>query len=152
MTALLLALDPGLSTGYSIWSYDAETPLTHVEHGTIPGGVRGVKAWWRSREHTWEAVVCESFRLGDDTEKPEVDPLRTEGLLIGLWDGLLVFQSRDRKVAVPDRTLKRLGFWWKGKGHDRDSARHAIIFMRAVEHRPTIEAFWPDKRGVVNGH
>ena len=142
----LRSFDPGLATGYSIWEFDETTPLTHVEHGTIRGGHTGVKNWWRSREDAVDIVVCESFRLGDDTRKPETDPLKTEAILETLWDGPLIFQSRDRKAAVRDSLLKRLGYWWPGKGHDRDSARHAIIYMRGINHRPTIEAIYPDPR------
>lgn len=141
---LLLALDPGGTTGWSLWRYDALTPAMPLEHGQITGGVEGFVAWWRDSDIEAEAdeIVAESFILDGRTLYPDLTPKLIEGALVALWGGPLHYQRNTFKAHAPDATLKRLGFWWKGEQHARDSARHALAFLKVRKHLPTVRAYW----------
>lgn len=149
---LLLSIDPGKSTGWSVWEYDALTPLRHLAHGTTPDGLRGFLQWWNT---SWTAqhfrtyggdLVAEDFILDGRTLIPNTMPLEILGALEVLWPGY-ARQRNVMKAHVTDDTLKHLDLWWKGKGHDRDSARHAIAFMKVRRHAPTLR--WLSGRDVT---
>jgi hypothetical protein len=139
---VILGLDPGLSTGFSIWHYDAITPPQPLEHGTITGGHRGLANWWRDRLDAnegalqWDEVVSESFIPDGRTAFPEIDPLRSEGVLYALFPSV-VFQRNLYKAHVTDEKIKELGLWWPGSGHDRDSLRHVFAYLKTRGHVPT---------------
>lgn len=140
----LLALDPGESTGWSMWEYGDDTPLRCLDHGTILFGLKGFIKWWG--ENRWhmlaDEVVCESFILDGRTVKPNVTPLQIEGALAVLW-GDTAYQRNTYKAHAPDEFLKAQGLWWKGKGHDRDSARHAFAYVKTRKHMPSLLHYWP---------
>jgi hypothetical protein len=140
---LLLALDPGGTTGWSTWFYDATTPLRHIEHGMIPGGKDGFIDWALRRRGEFDEVVAESFALDGRTAQPDITPIRIEtaiDLIFGRWgDGCPVYYQRNvMKAHAPDSLLKRLDLWWPGEGHDRDSGRHAIARQKTARHAPTL--------------
>lgn len=139
----ILSLDPGMRTGWSLWDLLEREPLEHLEHGTIDWGVRGFVQWWEREPRAIDIIVCETFHLDGRTPKPNLEPLRLEGALAALWSGQIVYQRNGMKVHAPDSLLKAHGLWWPSKGHDRDSARHAIGYAKVTGHRPTIEKFWP---------
>lgn len=141
---VILGLDPGLSTGWSVWFYDAITPPQHIAHGTILEGHIGFIEWWYENQprYEWDEVVCESFVLDGRTEFPEVDPLRTEGALAVLWPETM-FQRNVMKAHMTDKKIKELGLWWPGKGHDRDSLRHVWANLKMRKHAPTIMLAFP---------
>ncbi|MBG6106624.1 hypothetical protein [Frigoribacterium sp. CG_9.8] len=139
----LLALDPGETTGWSIWRYGDETPLTHVEHGMQAGGLRGFIQLMHERDGQFDEVVAESFILDGRTAFPNITPLRIEGALAALWHGPVTLQRNVFKRHAPDALLKELGLWWKGPGHDRDSARHAIAYLLGKKHMPTLLSIYP---------
>ncbi|MGO2150810.1 MAG: hypothetical protein ACTH32_06370 [Microbacterium gubbeenense] len=148
-TRRILAVDPGGTTGWSLWLMREAAPIEHVEHGMIPGGVDGFITWatesgFVGHYAEWPdlTVVSETFVLDGRTRKPDVTPLKIEGALSVLFPGW-VGQRNTFKSHAPDELLKAHGLWWKGAGHDRDSARHAIAYAKARKHLPTIEKFWP---------
>lgn len=140
---IILGLDPGISTGWSLWSYDESHAPQHLDHGIIGEGVRGFVRWWESGGalHNGaypDEVVAESFRLDGRTDFPEVMPLRIEGALAVLWPNTH-FQPNTAKLHLSDRKMKELGLWWPGAGHDRDSMRHVFAWLKINRHRPTLE-------------
>lgn len=148
---LILALDPGKTTGWSTWRMMPFEPIEHLDHGMVPGGVEGFIQWVHGMEWTEEfrksralRVVSETFVLDGRTRKPDVTPLKIEGALSVLFPGW-VGQRNTFKSHAPDELLKAHGLWWKGAGHDRDSARHAIAYAKARKHIPTIRHFWPPR-------
>lgn len=153
MRRLVLSLDPGETTGWSLWEHDALTPLRLIEYGMIPGGLQGVLKWWaesfpaqRFRTYGGE-LVAEDFVLDGRTLIPNTTPLEILGALEVLWPGY-TRQRNVMKAHVPDAMLKHLGLWWKGAGHDRDSARHAIAYMKVKRHAPTLR--WISGRSDMN--
>jgi hypothetical protein len=145
----LLALDPGGTTGWSRWEYDVDTPLALLAHGQISGGLPGFRAWVRAVAQGWELheVVSESFVDDGRTESPDVQALRIEGAIDMSWGGRIpvFFQRNVAKSAAPDALLKRLDVYFVGQPHACDSARHAIAYMKARDHRPTVRAIWPPR-------
>jgi len=160
---ILLAMDPGgtptsaksrSATGWSLWTYDESVPLSHVAHGMVPGDQSVFKRWWLTEaQHMGaERVVCESFVLDGRTQYPDVTPLKIEGALEALTDLPITFQRNVMKAHAPDALLKRLDLWWPGAGHDRDSARHAIAYMKTgIRHRPTLEMLYPRSGSAAAG-
>jgi hypothetical protein len=140
----LLSLDPGGTTGWSLWEYTPTSAAVPIVHGQIRDGVDGFIRWWRdaSVPMCWDEVLSESFALDGRTPKPDVTPLRIEGALSVLWPGTL-YQPNVLKRHGDDVTLKRLGFWWRGEQHARDTARHVLANMKIRRHAPTIAAYWP---------
>lgn len=147
----LLSVDPGGSTGWALFYFDAGQRLTHIEHGTIPGGLDGFIGWWRhdpiSRQLTpgQDIVVAEGFRLDGRTVSPDLTPVAILGALRVLWPNY-VTQMNTQKAQAPDDLLKRADLWWPGKGHDRDAARHAIAYTRNIVHIPTLEWLHPRRK------
>lgn len=138
--SIILGLDPGESTGWSIWGYDETHAPGHLDHGIIEGGLKGFIRWWHLSKWTGvpSEVVCESFRLDGRTDFPNVTPLRIEGALAVLWPETH-FQPNTMKLHLSDRKMKELGLWWPGPGHDRDSMRHVFAYLKVRRHRPTLE-------------
>lgn len=143
----LLSLDPGVSTGWSTWRYDAVTPLRLVGYGTITGGLHGFIRWHEKRAHQfadgpdWNEVVAEDFVLDGRTARPDTTPLDILGALeyaCHIYEVPLIRQRNFMKNHAPDDLLKRLDLWWPGKGHDRDSARHALALLKTRKHAPTL--------------
>lgn len=149
----LLALDPGKTTGMSIWHYDAETPLTLEGSGQIEGGVDGFLEYFYpsdGRYMMWDIIVSESFVLDGRTPNPDVTPLHIEGILESHAHRTrcqLRFQRNNFKAHVPDSKLKELGFYVKGMGHANDSMRHALAFMKTSYHAPTLNAYFKVEEG-----
>lgn len=146
----LLALDPGGTTGWSLWEYGPLQPLTHLDHGQIGGGLRGFGAFVRARAAALavDEVVSESFVDDGRTDTPDVTPLRIEGVIDFAWGAHgtpVAFQRNFAKGHAPDEVLKRLGWWWTGQQHARDSARHAIALLKNSGHRPTQRMIWPPR-------
>lgn len=141
----ILALDPGVTTGWAEFDLRDDAPLEHVAHGMIPGGLAGFHAWWRARdEGQWGIVIAEDFHLDGRTMAPDTTPLDILGALQVLRPDLIRQQNTSKRVA-PDSLLKRIGLWWPGAGHDRDALRHAIAYARSIRHMPTIRGFWPPR-------
>lgn len=140
----LVSFDPGGSTGWSLWQYDAVTPIRHVKHGTITGGLQGFLGWWDGFRYRYDfdEILAEDFILDGRTLKPDTTPLEILGALefaANVEQGVpLVRQRNFMKSHAPDELLKRADLWWPGAGHDRDSARHAIALMKTRRHEPTL--------------
>jgi hypothetical protein len=140
----LLALDPGKTTGWSLWHYDAITPLTLDQRGQVEGGLAGLLQFMARVDI--DEVVAETFRLDGRTPKPDVTPLRIEGALSVVFPGW-IGQANTCKRSADDLFLKRNQLWFSGLPHATDSARHALHLLKVRRHMPTIRRYWPDPRG-----
>lgn len=146
----LLSLDPGGTTGYVVARYDAITPLTIIEHGQISNGKDGFIDWALRRRGEFDEVVSESFILDGRTVSPDVTPLRIEtaiDMTFGPWgDGCpVIWQRNTQKAHADDLLLKRAGLWFKGQGHARDAARHAVALLKTRRHAPTLRFLYGRK-------
>jgi hypothetical protein len=146
----LLALDPGKTTGASVWNYDTETPLQLVTHFQIDGGVDGFLDWFypQGKAQPFDVVISENFKLDGRTPNPNLTPLLIEGVLMSYaqtQQKLVRFQRNNFKKHISDKLLKELGFYFKGQPHATDSARHALAYMKTSKHMPTLKAYFADK-------
>ena len=144
----LLALDPGRTTGMSIWQYDAETPLTLVGSGQIENGVEGFLEYLYPdpiKYMNWDVIVSESFVLDGRTPNPDVTPLHIEGILEShahRTGCLLRFQRNNFKAHVDNDLLKKFGLYIPGKPHAMDSMRHALAYMKTSRHMATLNHYF----------
>lgn len=143
----LLALDPGKTTGMSIWQYDADTPLTKIAHGQIEGGVEGFLEYFYPSNMfmPWDIIVSESFVLDGRTPNPDITPLKIEGILEAhahRTGALVRFQRNNFKAHVDNDLLKKFDLYKPGQPHAMDSMRHALAYMKTSMHMPTLNHYF----------
>lgn len=148
----LIAFDPGKTTGVSLWQYDSETPLTHIGHGQIEGGLDGFLEYFYPKGMflPWDVIVSESFVLDGRTPNPDVTPLKIEGALEShahRTSALLRLQRNNFKAHVDNDLLKKFNLYWPGQQHAMDSARHALAYMKVSMHRPTLDHYFKVEEG-----
>lgn len=91
MTDYVLSIDPGISTGIALLSYNAETPAQLVQSWQFSGGVMGLKKW--TSEH-WDGDYWDSYN-----DEPNVRGFY--GWHMGVADTLSV-ESRTEWVYSDD--------------------------------------------------
>ena len=141
MKKLIEALDPGLTTGWALLELDDKHPMELFDCGQIKDGVEGVLA---RKFLDIDILISEQFVLDGRTVKPELEPLRIEGVLMAEAYGLghqLIFQRNNFKKHVDDAKLKEIGWYQKGMPHANDAIRHALAWAK-LNHRPTLETYW----------
>lgn len=153
---LVLAIDPGMATGWSMWEMSPEKPMHRLEFGLTADGCEGFLDWLDEiRLDLIDHFVIEDFRLAGDTKNPNLEALEIIG-------GLRAFcrftgkpaperQHRSLKPQVSDELLKRHGLWvapgdthWVDGRDINDSAIHALLWAKHQEHLPTLERYWPE--------
>lgn len=142
----LLALDPGRTTGASLWKYSDTEPLECTWHGQIMYGVKGFILYMLDHVDP-DIVVAEQFVLDGRTPNPDVTPLKIEGAMMAHYDPdftLIAFQRNNFKKHVSNELLKAHDLYWKGEQHAMDSARHALAFMKVNKHMPTLQKYFSD--------
>lgn len=146
----LLAIDPGMATGWSCWEVAEHKAMWRVEYGLIPAGVDGFIEWFRGNRWRADRIAFERFVLGGDVDYPNLEPLKIEGALRAMWDGPVDWHLRSDKRHVTDKQLREWGFWVTGSqvdwtdGRDvNDAAIHALTWGK-WNHLPTLEHFWPE--------
>lgn len=102
----LLSIDPGKSTGVTLWSYSDDQPAIRIGAWQFGGGAFGLRGWIKRNrilsdwgETTWKiegeyfewddtSILCEKFTplqgKGFSLTMDAVEPLVCEGVLIGL--------------------------------------------------------------------
>lgn len=142
----LLALDPGKTTGASLWKYSDTEPLECTWRGQILHGVEGFIKHIIDHPKP-DIVVAEQFVLDGRTPNPDVTPLQIEGAILTYYDTeltLVAFQRNNFKKHVSNELLKAHDLYWKGEPHAMDSARHALAFMKVNKHMPTLKKYFSD--------
>lgn len=136
----LLALDPGETTGWCIWTCIPGEDDVMIACGQLPSWplttfVPGFQALLDKYKPT--RIVYEQYRVYDwKTEShawSDVPTLR----IIGSLETLLLlrslpFSNQTAQVAkhfVTDEYLKSWGLYQRGQRHSRDSMRHATYFL-----------------------
>ena len=150
----LLSFDPGGTTGWARFYYDATTPLQLVDYGQISGGNTGFALWSKTflAEDRVDEIVFEDFIDDGRTEFPDVTPLLIKGSIESLWtlEGIpTAIQRNVMKAHAPDEMLKEHGLWLRGEPHATDAVRHALALLKVRRHIPTMRKFWPRRGGLV---
>lgn len=162
MGHLLLALDPGDATGWSVWDLEPDEPIFRLDYGVIPNGIDGFIAWTMNHHHYLREAIVVCERFVPDGGAQEYEPLGIEGALrcalayLGAPPPTFQLRSRKRNLGdakVRDQLLKTLNLWVTGAdpkvawvdGRDvNDTAIHALVWAKDHEHQPTLAAFWPE--------
>jgi hypothetical protein len=141
--ATLLALDPGKTTGASLWKYSSDEPLECTWHDQIEGGTKGFIHYMFDHAEP-DIVVAEQFVLDGRTPNPDVTPLQIEGALMAYYEHV-IFQRNNFKKHVSNELLKEHDLYWKGEQHAMDSARHALAYMKINRHMPTLQKYFANE-------
>ena len=141
--SILLAVDPGKTTGASLWQYSDTEPLECTWHGQIEDGIHGFIQYMFDHDEP-DVVVAEKFVLDGRTPNPDVTPLRIEGALMAYYEHVIL-QRNNFKKHVSNELLKEHGLYWKGEPHAMDSARHALAYMKVNRHMPTLRKYFANE-------
>ena len=137
------AYDPGQTTGFAYFKLVEDQPLELINSGQLEGGVHGFLE--RHIPDDPDIVIAEQFVLDGRTVKPDLEPLKIEGVLIADAYALeheLVFQRNNFKAHVTDELLKRIGWYSPGKPHAMDAVRHGLAWAKTNRHMPTLLAYF----------
>jgi len=163
MTETILGIDPGESTGWSLWLLDNDAPIQRVDYGLIHGGVDGFITFMEVRLGSMRpsVTICEKFNEKDGrVAVADLTPLPIEGAIRAIASALaleLIFQPTAMKSMCSDEKLKELGFYitnaearenpkirWQDARDVNDSEIHVLAWAKSIDHTPTVEAYWPD--------
>lgn len=149
MRNLIVAVDPGGTTGYSFTEWSDEMPEAGIMHTPKVGQLPPQEFcdWVYDLATQWGplmTIVCERFTIGQRTLRVakggSYDALDVIGFL--RWVSLH-YLSRDLEMQqpsevmnmFPDSWLKERGWYANGLGHANDSQRH---LARALAKRKLI--------------
>lgn len=149
----ILSLDPGLASGFALGEFSDTQPYTVVSHGVVDGGCEGFIDWVRPSCYLdiADVVVCERFVI-DGTHTGVWSP-QIEGALMALSPTRVVWQLRSDKATLfgqklaGDRGQTERFNWlrgqgFEGEGHTLDAVTHALVYLKRLEHKPTLRKFW----------
>lgn len=162
ITGNLLVIDPGGSgkghTGIVLMMYTDKHPAMLVDSWAVPGGLEGFLEWLRDPEGGYSIqsdhfsnpngvrVVCETF-VNRNIPGADLTPVLVEGAVRTVFDDVILQPAAGKNTAVPDEVLKRLGLYDIGTGDHhqdrREAARHAIWYLKKLQHMPTLLHGWP---------
>jgi hypothetical protein len=140
---ILLALDPGETTGATLWTFTETKPIALLSTFQIAEGILGFMK--HAELDKTNIVVSEKFVLDGRTPNPNVTPLLIEGALIAqqkYYPYKLTFQRNNFKKHVSDDLLKENDLWAAGYPHAMDSAKHALAYMKTIRHMPTLRKYF----------
>lgn len=142
----LLALDPGETTGWSVWDSHDNAAYYQMDscgqletwdkknHSIIPCAKNFE---YMLRDIVPDYVVMERYAVyewkAQSHSWSDVPTLRIIGSMeTRLIDRNIHYHMQTAQVAkhfVTDERLKEWGFWERGQRHARDSMRHALFFL-----------------------
>lgn len=137
---LVIAVDPGKTTGFAVITYDtAPTLISSSELSQFEFADVLAQTLSSIGNHGADSVdvVCERFVINAQTVKNSQAPFSLEQIGIlkylvyknNLDPEKIYFQSpSDAKKLFPNEALKKLGMWHKGGGgHALDAMRHGLL-------------------------
>lgn len=146
------AIDPGMSTGASLWYYTPHGPLPAELLATtqFTGGLHGFLHWWDENDWPIQHLVVERYKLDARAHKTEhIEPVRIEGAIETLWGTEEVdWQTNQALAHVTTNNAKQAGYWVTptqlGQPDNNDavsSIKHGLYWLKQ-NHRPTLEHVW----------
>lgn len=147
MTKSVLCVDPGGTTGVSVFKYSENSEPQLSFYKQVEGGLEGFIKFYKEsyEELRWDEIVCESFTLRTGVKFPDLSPVYIIGAIEAMVedDMVITYQNPSSKPMCDDNVLKRIGMHKPGLGHVNDSTRHGIIYLRNKKHMPTMLMAWP---------
>jgi hypothetical protein len=140
---LILGIDPGMRTGIALISAQTDQPATLLFSEEVSGGLAGFEQWWNDRPD-YDILVCEDFIPRQGVHGIVHEPNRIIGFLHPWFP--VMQPPAGRKKAVSNDVLKRLGMYLPGEPQRNalEAVRHAVVYLKAHRHIPTLRAGWPD--------
>lgn len=134
MARAVLALDPGLTTGWAaLYNPGADDEM--FASGEVRGALALVDSVLRLFGTGWEwEVVIERYIITPNTltKTRQYEPLEIIGAVRWLChdrDRPFAMQSpAEAKAFSTDTKLKRVGWYRRGLGHANDAARHLLLY------------------------
>lgn len=130
----LIAIDPGETTGWFSW--DVRDDL--ITCNQLPWFEFLLSFEMYLRDYPYATVICESYTITMQTLKKSRQNWSLEAIgvikyLMGknrfATPESLVFQSPGETMSFSTRDkLEKLGWWFPGKQHGQDAARHMLKF------------------------
>lgn len=168
MSKTLLSIDPGLSSGVTLWEYGDSKPAELLKSWQVEGGIEGFLEWNTYNDRYTDDVVVEKFTPRQSLTLASAEPLLIEGALITLgyvppyqpggknvnWQhpAQMYFTGGDDLAAKKKRAhkwLKDKGLYVTGKdvgckdANDvRSSMLHAMVWFRTRRHMPTLKHYF----------
>lgn len=135
---MILAVDPGKTTGWALWTSDGI-----MDCGQVAGrySFYDKVSYWRNFGEPIETFVVEKFTITEATARmsKQYDALFINGWLDAeayLYETEFVEQTPSQaKGVMSDKALKACGWWRPGKGweHAMDASRHLGLYL--INHR-----------------
>lgn len=144
----ILAIDPGLTTGWAQITYSDDDPGHLLDGGEIRDKNSSVAVGaWFDRFEAQDLVVMEGWEYRKN--KFSVDANLACGP-IGVVRWLCYVKGIDLVIARPidrsvvtDEMLRANGDWYSGgRGHAREATRHGIAYLLRHNHLPTMNAYF----------
>lgn len=147
---ILLSLDPGQTTGFTVISIQNSLPVLG-EYGQLDTStpVQAAKEIHRLFDEVGPThVVLEEYRVYGHKAKEHTGNELMTSRVIGMIEHTCVIKGIKQphkqmasiaKQFCTDEKLKAWGYWYKGLRHARDSARHALYYL-LFAHRKHLEA------------
>lgn len=159
MSESFWAVDPGETTGWSLWVMEPDLPIYRLDYGRILGGLDGVLDYaeqhFAGLRQGGAKILCERFNpaLGTADGSKNYEPMYIEGALKAICRALgleIIWQETGMKTLCTDDALKAAGLWIDNSEFDEgdardvnDSQRHALAFAKSHDHEPSILRYWP---------
>lgn len=134
----ILAVDPGLTTGYA-WHRLGDPKPVIVDETDFHTFLTFAEDRLRAAQ-TECLIVCESYTITIQTIRYSRQPTALETIgalkyLAGKYQATMLLQAPSlAKNLVPNDRLKALGWYTPGKDHGRDATRHLATWMAAEGH------------------
>lgn len=142
----IIALDPGLTTGYAKIGPDLGVNY-HQIHGRF-NVYTELRRAARTGEET--VLVCEDWKPRAGALSEQVDPHRIIGWAEGFahnegWPFVLqqAGSVKGKRPWMSDDKLRRIGWWVPGKDHARDALKHLAFFICTSTKLPAV--FLPER-------
>lgn len=159
----LLSIDPGVYSGVALGTFSEDSPYRLLETWQVPNGAEGFKESLILRKPVADIVVSEKFVIrnmaGFSHTADSVEPLRVEGVLVAAYTNVH-WQTPDYQILVKgstpaetkrlsDNLLRKHGLYQppstiegRRKNDANSAIKHALSYLRSIQHRPTIEKYW----------
>ena len=137
----VLALDPGGTTGWALFNNE-----NLFSAGVIRNGLDGFRAWTALAMPTHTHLVVEDFVVEPGfVGRPEASEII--GAAFALSPAKKYRQLRSQKATLINGTEAERFTWLRERGfggmtHELDAVTHALLFLRRMNHVPTIKKYW----------
>jgi hypothetical protein len=134
-TGILVALDPGQTTGYAIFNASNLIEAGQLETKNIEEGMVVLNNFLH--KHNPDYVVYEAYRVYQHKTQDHANSDLHTSQFIGCIKVLCIQQgikyynqmASVAKQFCTDDKLRSWGMWIKSKKHARDAVRHALYFL-----------------------